>query len=135
MKLSRIFHIPTNKTHHIYHVWSSSCEIHETTHNLFVLSLVHLNATFIHHELKARDNWIMNKITFVHSKSFQHLQCILLLSDKNTIRSLQDFKTKEISHLTKIYHVKLIIHGIFKLYKHQFIISSKKEIINIKTYN
>ncbi|KAL1101670.1 hypothetical protein V6Z11_D05G312000 [Gossypium hirsutum] len=37
MKLSGILHIPSNKTYHKYHTRSSCCEIHETTHNLFII--------------------------------------------------------------------------------------------------
>ena len=51
-------------------------------------SLINLNSSLILHELRARDNGNMNIITFFQSESFQHLQSILLLFEKNTIRSL-----------------------------------------------
>jgi hypothetical protein len=70
---ARILHISNNNTHYKHHVRSSSYQIHETTHNLFIASLVHFNSTFILHKPKARNNRVIDRITFVHSKSLQHL--------------------------------------------------------------
>ncbi|KAL5763070.1 hypothetical protein ACOSP7_019334 [Xanthoceras sorbifolium] len=96
-----------------------------------LLSLVYLNTTFILYKLTSWNNWIMNRIAFVHIKSLQYLQSIFLLINKHTTRFLQHFKTQKIPHFAKISHLKLTFHRVFKLRDHHFIITSKNEIINI----
>jgi len=48
---------------------------------------------------------------------------------------LYDFYTKKIFYFAKIRHGKFLLHWLLKSHKHVLIVSSKNQIIYVKTYN
>lgn len=56
MHLSRIVQIPTDETHCIHHIWSSSCHIHKASKKLLVTGTVNLFTMFILIKLTPREH-------------------------------------------------------------------------------
>lgn len=127
MKLSRIFHVLTNKTHkehQINNILPRIC-LKWAFYTLTPLS------SFTRLQLGTIRFW--NELLLSMPNLCSTFKTFFL-TDKNTFWIPQDFKAKKIPNFAKTRYIKLMLHGIFMLWDNEFIITTKDQIINMQAY-
>ena len=77
-------------------------------------------------------NWSVNSLTISEAILRQELRAILGLSNVKSIYRISDFKTQEVTEMSKIFHLKLLIEKILEFLNVTEIITNYDHIIHIQ---
>ena len=74
-------------------------------------------------------NWSVNNLAINKSNSRQEFRGMLGLSNIKSIYRMSDFKTQEVTEMSKIFHLKLLTKKIFEFLNATKVITSYDHII------
>ena len=77
-------------------------------------------------------NWSVNSLAISKSSLRQEFRDILGLSNIKSICRISDFKTQEVTEMSKIFHLKLLTKKILELLNATEVITSYNHIIHIQ---
>ena len=81
--------------------------------------------------MRIKFNWSVNNLTISESSLRQKFRSILGLSNTKSICRMSDFKTQEVTEMSKIFHLELLTEKIFEFLNTTKIITSYDHIIHI----
>ena len=81
--------------------------------------------------MRIKFNWSVNSLTISESSSRQKFRSILDLSNIKSIYGISDFKTQEVTEMSKIFHLKLLTEKILEFLNATKVITSYNHIIHI----
>ena len=77
-------------------------------------------------------NWSVNSLAISESSLRQEFRDILSFSNIKSICRMSDFKTQEVTEISKIFHLKLLTEKILKFLNATKVITSYNHIIHIQ---
>ena len=81
--------------------------------------------------MRIKFNWSVNSLAVGESSSRQKVRSILGLSNIKIICGMSNFKTQEITEMSKIFHLKLLTEKILEFLNAIEVITSYDHIIHI----